>query len=98
MKSADGRFEYQDKDGEPLPDGSPLSDVGRFEFACRSQTARCSVNIVAAGYNLVRRNWNLTGTVDEPTIAPSINCGGCWHGFIKGGVFLDTGKHPEAEQ
>lgn len=52
MKSADGRFEYQNKDGDPLPDGSSLDQVGRFSFVCRSHDdgRHCSVNIKSAGY------------------------------------------------
>lgn len=92
MKSTDGRFEYQDKDGEPLPDGSPLSDVGRFQFECRSQKGHCSVNIANAGYNTPKRNWKLTGSVDVPTITPSINCQNCWHGHLIAGVFMTANK------
>lgn len=93
MKSADGRFEYQDGDGEPLPDGSPLSAVGRFQFQCRSQkNQHCSINIVNAGYDTPKRNWKLKGEVDAPTLSPSINCPGCWHGHIDTGVFMTANK------
>ena len=99
MKSADGRFEYQDKDCEPLPDGSSLADVGRFAFACRSQKGnRCSINIRNAGYNFPQHNWNLTGTPDTPTISPSINCDGCWHGYIEQGEFRNTFHQREENQ
>jgi hypothetical protein len=98
MKSTDGRFEYQDKDGEPLPDGSSLNQVGRFQFQCRSAPGSCSVNIGNAGYNIPTRSWRLSGTVDEPTITPSINCSDCWHGFIEKGTFLDQNKKLEAKQ
>ena len=100
MKSADGRFEYQDKDGEPLPDGTSLPDIGRFQFQCRSEArSHCAVNLGRnAGYQIERRNWLLTGTPDAPTITPSINCEGCWHGYVESGVFLTTEKNPEAKQ
>jgi hypothetical protein len=102
MKSADGRFEYQDKDGDPLPDGSSLADVGRFAFICRSasgaQGSRCSINIRNAGYEIPQHNWSLTGTPDAPTISPSINCENCWHGFIEQGEFRNTSKQKESKQ
>jgi len=98
MKSADGRFEYQDRDGEPLPDGSSLADVGRLQFECRSQKIHCSINIANAGYQIENRNWKLTGTVDAPTITPSINCADCWHGFLRDGIYLNASEQPEAKQ
>lgn len=103
MKSADGRFEYLDKDGDPLPNGSTLEQVGRFAYNCRGgasgkQGGQCSINIANAGYNLQNRNWKLTGSVDAPTITPSINCADCWHGFIKDGKYLNTANKPEAKQ
>jgi hypothetical protein len=99
MKSSDGRFEYQDKDGEPLPDGSTTDHVGRLAFRCRSNPqSQCSVNVANAGYNIPKRNWKLTGTIDAPTLTPSINCHGCWHGFIEKGIYLNTNKKPEADQ
>lgn len=98
MKSADGRFEYQDKDGEPLPDGSSLTEVGRLEYECRSQKGHCSVNIANAGYQIEKRNWKLTGTVDAPTITPSINCADCWHGFLRDGRYYNTAEQLEPKQ
>jgi|SRR6267143_4507796 len=99
IKSADGRFEYLDKDGDPLPEGSGLADVGRFQFECRSSPgSHCSINIANAGYQIENRNWKLTGTLDSPTIAPSINCSECWHGFIENGVFVNTEKKKEDKQ
>lgn len=100
MKSTDGRFEYQDKDGNPLPDGSTMAQVGRLSYQCRTDpTTRCSVNCGKnAGYQIESQNWELTGTLDQPTIAPSINCQDCWHGYIEKGVFVNQQKKREAVQ
>jgi len=102
MKSSDGRFEYQDKDGEPLPDDLSLSMVGRFQYKCRGEGregSHCSINIANAGYQIEKRNWKLTGTTDSPTITPSINCGDCsWHGYITDGNFENTSHQKETRQ
>lgn len=98
-KSSDGRFEYQDKDGDELPAGTSLDDVGRFAFSCRSASGQCAVNLGKnAGYQIEQRNWHLTGSIDKPTISPSINCHDCWHGYIKNGIFLTTSGEREPEQ
>ncbi len=99
MKSADGRFGYMDRDGNPLPEGAHLYEVGRFGFRCRcNPNSWCDVNVKNAGYVIPQRNWVLTGSIDAPTLHPSINCGGCWHGYIEQGVFLTTAKKPEVCQ
>lgn len=99
MKSADGRFEYLDKDHRPLPDDASLSDVGRFAYHCRLHLSNmCSVNIANAGYKIPKRSWVLTGTKDAPTLEPSINCENCWHGYIQCGVFFKTDRTKEQNQ
>lgn len=99
MKSSDNRFEYFDKDLYPLPDNAPLSSVGRFGYVCRRDpSSHCSINCQNAGYQITNQNWKLTGTPDHPTITPSINCDGCWHGYIENGIFKSTSKVPENQQ
>lgn len=102
MKSADGRFEYCDRDDNPLAEGSTIGQVGRFRYRCRKNASEeCSVNIVNAGHKIPKRSWTLTGSFDAPTLAPSINCthdGVCWHGYIEGGVFKNAQRSPEPQQ
>jgi hypothetical protein len=101
LRSADGRFRYGDRHGNPLPPTATLADAGRFFYRCRAFKRECSVNCANAGYRTPRHTWTLTGTVDKPTLSPSINCGeeGCgWHGFIESGVFLTVHRVPEARQ
>lgn len=93
MKSADGRFEYLDKNHGKLPDDASLSDVGRFAFHCRLHpTNMCSLNIAGAGYRVPQHTWTLSGTKDAPTLEPSVNCENCWHGYIQGGIFYKTDR------
>ena len=99
MKSSDGRFQYLALDRTPLPDGSRIEDAHRFAFRCRSTpTVFCDLNLRGKGHDLEKRSWTLTGTIDQPTLAPSIDCKDCWHGFIEDGVFLTTKKTPEKKQ
>jgi hypothetical protein len=35
-------------------------------------------------------HWTWDGDRDAPTFSPSINCGGCWHGYIKRGRCVDA--------
>lgn len=104
MKSADKRFEYCDKHGEPLPEGSTLDDAEIFRFGCRSQHHGQSefegtpCHIPVATGPKQPGAWQISGTVDKPTIAPSINCADCWHGFIENGVFVNCSKVPEEKQ
>ncbi len=37
-----------------------------------------------------RAQWDWDGDRERPTFAPSINCTGCWHGYIRGGRCVDV--------
>ena len=37
-----------------------------------------------------RPSWQWDGNRTEPTFEPSINCSGCWHGYIRAGVCIDA--------
>lgn len=93
MRSADDRFEYRGRNGEPLQAGASLQDAHRFAFRCRSNPETfCDLNIRGRGHDIPNRSWTLSGTTDAPTLHPSVNCHGdkCWHGFIRDGVFYKT--------
>lgn len=32
--------------------------------------------------------WTMSGSDDAPTLTPSINHTGCWHGFLRDGEFV----------
>lgn len=102
MKSSDGRFEYRDNAGKPVPPGSKPEDVHRIAFQCRSEPGRwCSVNLRGRGHDIENRSWTWNGDFDKPTLSPSINCSDdhCWHGYITAGVYTKQDRRtPEPKQ
>jgi len=99
MKSVDGRFQYWTLDHANVPDGSPPEAAHRLAYRCRSHpTNWCSVNLRGRGHDIEKRSWSWDGNVDRPTLAPSINCEGCWHGFIEEGEYRDTNHVREEKQ
>lgn len=99
MKSVDGRFRYLDLNGMPVPTGTSVQGVHRFEYQCRKNPQnRCSLNLRGRGHDITDRSWNWDGNVDRPTLVPSINCSDCWHGSIEDGEFRNTQHIREAVQ
>ena len=50
---------------------------------CKSLTA-IAIRPVVDG---ATQSWEWDGRIDAPTLAPSLNHVGCWHGFLSGGEF-----------
>lgn len=76
----------------------------RFEFQCPKHARRCAALVIAGRTNLKRdpggRNggiaqWDWDGNREAPTFTPSVNCKGCWHGYIRKGRCVDTSGHDE---
>lgn len=42
-------------------------------------------------------HWTWNGDRDAPTFSPSINCVGCWHGYVERGRCVSAGKADEPE-
>ncbi len=42
-------------------------------------------------------HWGWDGNRDKPTFTPSIDCKGCWHGYIEGGRTVSCAKTDEPE-
>ena len=85
-----------------------MGDEQTFSFACpRRAGQRCEDLIIAGRTNLPRdpqgknggiAQWNWDGKRDQPTFAPSVNCGHCkWHGFVENGRCVSTTKQDEPE-
>ena len=85
-------------------------EVGKeqtFEFQCpKHRNRRCGSLIIKGrtdlphdpqGQNGGIAQWNWDGDRDRPTFTPSVNCGGCWHGYIEKGRCVDTAKNDEPE-
>lgn len=77
-----------------------------FGFTCPKGRGHCSGLLIVGRTDLKRdpqaKNgghamWRFDGDTDAPTFSPSINCGGCWHGFIERGRCVDTKHQDEPE-
>ena len=78
-----------------------------FGFACPKHVGRQCSALVIAGRTTLKRDgqnqnggiaqWDWDGDRDQPTFTPSVNCGGCWHGFIEKGRCVNTAKQDEPE-
>lgn len=91
MKSEDGRFVYLTRDGQELPEDAPHSAVGEMEFFCKRSGRMCGGIAIRQKTlpDIPLRTWTLAGTKDKPTLTSSVNCEGCWHGWITNGVMMD---------
>lgn len=79
----------------------------RFGFECPKGRGRCTGLLIAGRTNLKRdpqnKNggaamWDMTdATAGKETFSPSINCTGCWHGYIRGGRCVDASGRDEPE-
>lgn len=87
--------------------GGPAS-VGQeqcFSFRCPKDNL-CGRMIIAGKTDVPRNGknedggtaqWDWDGNRDAPTFKPSIDCSGCWHGFIEKGRCVDVSKNDEPE-
>jgi hypothetical protein len=71
----------------------------RFDFNCPLHDRRCGALVIAGRTTLKRdpqgqnggiAQWDWDGNRDAPTFSPSVNCGSCWHGYIRNGRTVDT--------
>ena len=69
-----------------------------FGFNCPKHNRRCEGLIIAGRTDLKRdpqgknggvAQWDWDGNMVSPTFSPSINCGSCWHGYIRNGRAVD---------
>ena len=78
-----------------------------FAFACPNHKGRMCGNLVIAGKTALKRDgqnqnsgiaqWDWNGNRDAPTFTPSVNCKGCWHGYIRDGRCVDVNGQDEPE-
>lgn len=59
----------------------------RFVYVCPGCATMGSIAIrpVVAGS---AQSWDWNGSVESPTLTPSINHVGCWHGWLTNGEFI----------
>lgn len=76
-------------------------------FKCpKRKNLDCGPLVLAGKTNLKRdpngqnggiAQWDWNGDRAAPTLTPSVNCHGCWHGYIEGGRCVSTSKQEEPE-
>lgn len=93
---------FQTLGDEPATKGKEA----RFSFRCPMGNP-CE-GLLIAGRSVIKRNgenknggvaqWDWNGNREAPTFSPSINCRGCWHGYIREGrcVSVEGVDEPEA--
>jgi hypothetical protein len=101
---SDAKVTFQKMDYTPAGPG----EEERFSFVCprSARGVRCS-GLIIAGKTGIKRNgqnknggsaqWDWDGNRDSPTFRPSIDCGGCWHGFLVRGRCVDTSNKDEPQ-
>lgn len=87
-------------------DPAKLGEEQRFSFRCPKKGRECGAMIIAGRTELKRdgqnqnggiAQWDWDGNREAPTFTPSINCGSCWHGYIRNGRCVDTSGKDEPE-
>lgn len=87
-------------------DPAKPGEEARFDFVCPKRGTMCSGLLIAGrsdikrdgqGGNGGRPQWDWDGNREAPTFSPSINCGSCWHGYIRNGRCVDTAGQDEPE-
>jgi hypothetical protein len=86
------KFEFLDG---TLDDCPPDVQPTFFGFECpkRADGYMCGDFVLRGnpeGYKPANRTWEWNGDRAAPTFSPSINCGGCAHGFIENGKWRDA--------
>lgn len=98
---SDAQVQFESEEGEDTP-GKEVY----FSFKCPKRRHLCG-NLALRGRTGLKEDpqglndgiptWNWDGNRTTPTFEPSINCEGCWHGYIRAGRCVDTGGHDEPE-
>jgi hypothetical protein len=100
---ADAKVTFLDKD---LNENAAPGQEAYFDFACPKRKRPCG-SLLIAGRTDVKRDgqnkngghaqWDWDGNRESPTFSPSINCGACWHGYIRKGRTVDCANVDEPE-
>jgi hypothetical protein len=77
-----------------------------FSFQCPKHNRRCEGLVIAGKTDLKRdgqgkndgvAQWDWDHLRERPNFVPSINCNGCWHGYIRAGRTVDCSGKDEPE-
>lgn len=100
MSNAEVVFINADREENALP-GQEVY----FDFTCPSGNGSCHTLPIAGRTDAKRSpngkngqaQWDWDGNRELPTFRPSINCMGCWHGYIEKGRCVNVHKKDEPE-
>jgi hypothetical protein len=59
----------------------------RFWFVCPGPCKSLSAIALRPVVDGSSQSWEFDGNLAAPTLSPSINHGGCWHGWLQAGEF-----------
>lgn len=101
MSAANVKFFASDRRTEAAPGCEVLID-----FNCPLYDRRCGKLLIAGKTSIPRdgqnqnggtAQWDWDGNREAPTFSPSVNCTGCWHGYIEKGRCVSVQKVDEPE-
>jgi hypothetical protein len=87
---SDAKATFHTLDDDPAAAGAEQC----VEFNCPMFDRRCGPLVIAGRTNMKRdpqgqnggtAQWYWNGNREAPTLQPSVNCKGCWHGYIRNG-------------
>lgn len=93
MADARVRFHLLDDSADAAPGAEQI-----FSFDCPKHPRRCFGLVIAGKTDLKRdgqgknggtAQWDWDHNRTTPSFAPSVNCGTCWHGYIRTGRTVD---------
>jgi hypothetical protein len=90
---SDAKVTFEDLDYEPCAAGEET----RFSFACPKHAGRRCEGLLIRQNESQHPTWIWDGNRETPTFKPSINCKGCWHGYITKGRCVTTSGRDEPE-
>jgi len=96
-------IEYHDAAGNP----TTPEKATQVWFRCPRRAGPCGPLLLAGRNPGIKRDpqnknggraqWDISGAVGRETLTPSVNCGRCWHGYIRNGRCVTTGNIDEPE-
>jgi len=89
---------------EPSREATEPGQEQAFSFQCPKHDRRCG-DLIIAGRTILKRDpqgqnggiaqWDWNANREAPTFTPSVNCVGCWHGYIRAGRCVNTSGQDE---
>jgi hypothetical protein len=90
---SNAKVEFETLDYDPAQPGQER----RFGFRCPNGNW-CAGLLIRQGVNGGGPpSWAWDGNRESPTFSPSINCKGCWHGYIGAGRCVTVNGEDEPE-